>query len=187
MASLPKYHLSPEEYLAIERKAEFKSEYIDGEIYAMPGASPRHNLIVGNIIGELHARLKTTNCAVYPSDLKVRVPDSSKFFYPDVSVVCGEAQLADSEKDVVLNPVLIVEVLSDSTESFDRGAKFQAYQEIPTLNEYVLVAQDKYMVEHYVRQPDGWLYTKPKGTDATLTLAFLECHLKLDEVYRKVL
>ena len=187
MASLPRYHLSPEDYLTIERKAEFKSEYIDGEIYAMSGASESHNVIAGNIITELNLQLRATDCRVYPSDMKVRLPDSSRFFYPDVSVICGKPQFADDRKDVVLNPTLIVEVLSDSTESFDRGAKFQAYQEIPTLSEYVLVAQDKYLVEHYVRQPDGWLYTKFKGAAAVLKLASLDCHLKLEDIYRKAI
>src|SRR5437763_4654499 len=120
MSSLPNYYLSAEEYLAIERKAEYKSEYVDGVMYAMAGSSERHNLIAGNIITDLNIQLRTIPCKVYPSDLKVRVPDSRKFFYPDVSVVCGETKFADDERDVILNPVLIVEVLSESTAAFDR-------------------------------------------------------------------
>src|SRR5205085_5153555 len=152
MSSLPNYYLSAEEYLAIERKAEYKSEYVDGVMYAMAGSSERHNLIAGNIITELNIQLRTTPCKVYPSDLKVRVPDSRKFFYPDVSVVCGETKFADDERDVILNPVLIVEVLSESTAAFDRGKKFQSYQQIESLQEYLLVAQDEYVLEHYLRQ-----------------------------------
>lgn len=130
MASLPDYYLSPEEYLSLERRAEFKSEYVDGVAYAMAGGSERHNLITGNLVTELNIQLRPTNRKVYPSDMKVRLPGSRRFFYPDVSVVCGETQFADEERDVILNPVLVVEVLSDSTEAFDRGKKFSSYQQI---------------------------------------------------------
>jgi Uma2 family endonuclease len=187
MASLPSYHLSPEEYLAIERKAERKSEYVDGAMYSMAGGSERHNLIVGNVVTELNIQLRTTDCKVYPSDMKVRVPDSSRFFYPDVSVVCGETQFDDSEKDVVLNPILIVEVLSDSTAAFDRGKKFQAYQQIESLVEYALVAQDEIVVETFLRQPGGWLYTKTRGADASIRLASVKCEVRLEDIYRKAI
>jgi Uma2 family endonuclease len=171
MSSLPNYYLSPEEYLAIERRAEYKSEYVDGVMYAMAGGSERHNLIAGNLITELNIQLRTVPCRVYPSDLKVRVPDSKRFFYPDVSVVCGEPQFADDEKDVVLNPILIVEVLSESTAAFDRGKKFQSYQQIESLQEYLLVSQDEHLVEHYLRQEDShWLYTKVSGLDGAIYL-----------------
>src|ERR1044072_3066163 len=114
MSSLPQYYLSPEEYLAIERKAEYKSEYIDGVMYAMAGGSERHNIIVANLIISIGLQLRDRPCRVYPSDLKVRVPNSKKFFYPDVSAECGETKYDDEHKDIVLNPVLIVEVLSDT-------------------------------------------------------------------------
>src|SRR5919206_4091804 len=160
MSSLPSYYLSPEEYLAIERKAEYKSEYFDGVVYAMAGGSERHNLIAANIIIALGVQLRDRPCRVYPSDLKVRVPNSRKFFYPDVSVVCGETQFADEERDVVLNPIVVVEVLSESTAAFDRGKKFQSYQQIESLQEYLLVSQDEFVVEHFLRQEGGWFYTK---------------------------
>ena len=184
MASLPGY-LSPEDYLAIERKADIKSEYVNGVMYLMSGASFAHNIIVGNLIGELHARFKETDCGAYPSDLKVRLPDSSSFFYPGVSVLCGEPQFADREKDVVLNPIAVLEVLSNSTEAFDRGKKFQYYQQIESLMEYVLIAQDAMVVESFQRQPGKWLYTKAWGPDASLTLTSVDCQIPLRDIYRK--
>jgi Uma2 family endonuclease len=187
MASLPNYHLTPEEYLAIERKAERKSEYIDGVMYLMSGATLRHNLIVGNIVGELRSHLKTVDCRVCPSDLKVRLSDSSRFFYPDVSVVCGEPLFAGGEKDVVLNPVLVVEALSDGTAAFDRGKKFQSYQQIESLIEYVLVAQDEMVVESFARRPGSWLYTKTQGADASVRLDSVKCEVPLREIYHKAM
>ncbi len=186
MSSLPSYYLSPEEYLSIERQAEYKSEYIDGVLYAMAGGSERHNLIAGNLITELNIRLREAPCRVYPSDLKVRVPNPKRFFYPDVSVVCGDTQFADDEKDVILNPVLLVEVLSESTAAFDRGKKFQSYQQIESLQEYLLVSQDEPLVEHFLRQEDGhWLYTKVSGLDEAIILPGLQCQLALSDIYNK--
>jgi Uma2 family endonuclease len=186
MSSLPSYYLSPEEYLAIERRAEYKSEYVDGVMYAMAGGSERHNLIAGNLITELNIQLRGAPCRVYPSDLKVRVPNSKRFFYPDVSVVCGEILFADDERDVVLNPILVVEVLSESTAAFDRGKKFQSYQQIESLEEYLLVSQDEFVVEHYLRQEDGhWLYTKASGFDDAITLPNMKCQLSLKDIYNK--
>ena len=187
MASLPSHNLSPEEYLALERKADRKSEYVDGVMFLMSGASRRHNLIVGNITTELNLRLRPLDCDVYPSDMKVRLPDSSRFFYPDVSVVCGEPDFADGERDVVLNPVLVVEVLSDSTAAFDRGKKFQAYKQIETLIEYVLVAQDEMVVESFVRQPGAWLHTESRGADASIILRSVSCEIPLRDIYRRAI
>jgi Uma2 family endonuclease len=186
MASVPNYYLSPEEYLALERRAEFKSEYLDGVVYAMAGASTRHNLIVANIIITLGGQLKGRPCRVYPSDLKVRVPSSKRFFYPDVSVVCGDDEFADDAKDIILNPTLIVEVSSESTAAFDRGKKFLSCQQIGSLQEYLLVSQDEILVEGYARLGnDSWLYTKVTGLEGTLTLSSIECELALKEVYDK--
>ena len=186
MSSLPPYYLNPEEYLTIERRAEYKSEYVDGVMYAMAGGSERHNLIAGNLVTELNIQLRKAPCRVYPSDLKVRVPNSKRFFYPDVSVVCGDTRFADDERDVVLNPVLIVEVLSESTAAFDRGKKFQSYQQIESLQEYLLVSQDEYVVEHYLRQGDGhWLYTKVSGLEEAVILPGLKSQLALSEIYSK--
>ncbi|MDT5060788.1 MAG: hypothetical protein QOH63_1247 [Acidobacteriota bacterium] len=186
MSSLPSYLLSPEEYLAIERQAEYKSEYLDGVMYAMAGGSERHNLIAANIIISVGLQLRNRPCRVYPSDLKVRIPNSTRFFYPDVSVVCGDTKFADDERDVILNPVLIVAVLSDSTAAYDRGKKFLSYQEIESLQEYLLIAQDEFLVEHFVRQDDdSWLYTKANNLEEIITLPSIECELALRDVYDK--
>jgi Uma2 family endonuclease len=187
MSSLPDPYLSSEEYLNTERRAEFKSEYFDGVVYATAGGSERHNLITGNLVTELNVRLRDAPCRVYPSDMKVRLPNSKRFFYPDVSVVCGEVQFADEAKDVILNPILIVEVLSESTEAFDRGKKFLSYQQIESLLEYLLVSQDEFVVERYLRQENGWLYTKASGLDAGLILPALKsCRIALSDIYNKV-
>jgi len=186
MASVPNYYVSPEEYLALERKAEFKSEYMDGVVYAFAGGSPLHNLIVANLIITLGGQLKGRACRVYPSDLRIRIPNAKRFFYPDVSVVCGANEFADDEQDVILNPTLIVEVSSESTAAFDRGKKFLSYQQIGSLQEYLLVSQDEILVEAYTRQGnDTWLYTKVAGREGKLTLPSIECELALVDIYDK--
>jgi Uma2 family endonuclease len=186
MASLPDY-MSPDEYLAVERGAEFKSEYIDGIMYAMAGASERHNAIVANLIISIGVQLRGRDCRVYPSDLKIRVPNSTSFLYPDVSVVCGDPISADEHKDVIINPWLIVEVLSESTAAFDRGRKFLRYQQINSLREYVLVDQNEPHVEKFERQPnDNWLYSKVAGIDEKIILTSIQCELSLKDVYPKV-
>lgn len=185
MASVPDIYLSPERYLQLERGAAEKSEYADGVMYAMAGASETHNLITGNLVGVLWTALRDGPCRVFPSDLKVRTP-GSKFYYPDVSVICGETEFADEEKDVVLNPTLIVEVLSDTTASYDRGQKFLAYQRVPSLQTYLLVSQDAVRVEHFFRQDDGlWLYGKEEGLEQSVRIATPPCRIPLVEIYRK--
>lgn len=180
-------YVTPDEYLAAERLSESRSEYLDGVVCPMPGANFKHIQIVSNITIELGLQLRARPCRVLPIDLKVRLPDSRKFFYPDLSVVCGEPQFHDERRDIILNPLLIVEVLSKSTEAFDRGAKFQAYQTIESLKEYVLVAQDKPFVEQFVRQADGkWTYTSVAGLEGSLSLPSVECTLNLSAVYDKV-
>jgi Uma2 family endonuclease len=179
-------YLTPEEYLAIEREAEYKSEYMDGVVYDMSGASLRHNTIVANVIIELGQQLRGRPCRALPSDIKVRMPDSRKFFYPDVSVLCGEPQFHDDRQDIILNPTLIVEVLSESTAAFDRGLKFRAYQQLVSLQEYILISQDENVVEHYVRQSrDSWTYTAALGMESTLNLPSIECTLSLQSIYDK--
>jgi Uma2 family endonuclease len=180
-------YVTPEEYLARERLAEYKSEYYNGLVYAMSGASLNHNKIVANVIAELVQQLKGRPCSALPSDIKVRMPDSRKFFYPDVSVVCGEPQFHDQRSDVLLNPILIIEVLSESTAAFDRGEKFQAYQQMDSLKEYLLISQDKNIIEHYVRQTrELWNYTATVGLESSLHLPSIECTLRLEAVYDKV-
>lgn len=186
MSTQPQTYLTPEEYLAIERQEEYKNEYLDGVMYAMSGASFKHNVIVANVIIELGQQLKGRPCRALPSDIKVRMPDSRKFFYPDVSVVCGEPQFHDERSDVLLNPTLIVEVLSESTAAFDRGEKFQAYQQLDSLQEYLLISQDKIFIEQYVRQArEKWTYIATVGLESSLALPSVECTLSLAAVYDK--
>ena len=151
MSSQAKQQYTPEEYLALERQAQYKSEYYAGEIFAMAGASRWHNLIVANVIGELSLQLKGRPCTTYPSDMRVKISPTGLYAYPDVTVVCGDAQVEDTQQDTLLNPTLIVEVLSESTEAYDRGSKFAHYRKLASLLEYVLIAQTKSHVEHYVR------------------------------------
>jgi Uma2 family endonuclease len=179
--------LTPEEYLAIERQAEYKHEYIDGEMIAMPGASREHNVIVANLIIELGPQLKERPCEVYPSDMRVKIPATGSYVYPDVIVVCGEPRLEDEHLDVLLNPTVVIEVLSDSTESHDRGKKFEYYRTLESVVEYVLVAQDAYRVEKFVRQSAShWLFSETHGLEAVIPLDSIQCHLALKEIYRKV-
>jgi Uma2 family endonuclease len=171
---------TPEEYLRAERQAPFKSEFLDGTILAMSGASLAHNVLVANLIMELGPRLRRKGCQIYPSDLKVR--QGSRFFYPDVSAICGEPEFHDDEKDVVLNPSLLIEVLSPSTEKYDKGIKFLTYQQIPSLQEYLLVHQDLAQVEVYRRHLAGsWLYSRIEGLDGLLEILGIE--LSLEALY----
>jgi Uma2 family endonuclease len=179
--------VTPQEYLARERRAEEKSEYWDGEVFLMTGASRAHNLIVLNVGGELHEQLKEHPCEVYPSNMRVRIPNTARYVYPDVSVVCGEPQFEDEELDTLLNPTVIVEVLSPSTEAFDRGKKLDSYRTIPSLQECLLIAQDERRVYLYTRQPDNrWLLSEASDLDATLSLDSIGCQIALVEIYRKV-
>lgn len=182
-----KSYVTPEEYLAFERAAEYKSEYFDGEIFAMTGASEEHNLITLNVASELRAQLKKRNCKTYSNDMRVKVPATGLYTYPDVAVVCGEAQFEDDFVDTLLNPVLIVEVLSKSTARYDRIDKFTHYRSIPSFTEYLLVAQDEFHVTQYVRQTEGrWLLTDYRSPEDTLQLESVECSLSLKEIYDKV-
>ena len=187
MSPLPASYLTPEEYLKIERQAEFKSEYIDGVIYAMAGGSERHNVIVANMIISIGTQLKNRPCRVYPSDLKVKVARSKRFFYPDLSVVCGETLFADNESDVIINPILIAEVLSESTAAYDRGKKFLSYQQIDSLKEYLLISQDEILVEHYLRQENSsWLYTMANSLEEKILLPSINSEITLKEIYDKI-
>jgi len=178
--------VSVEEYLAADRTAESKSEYYDGVVYAMSGASLRHNLIVTNLITTLKNGLRGGKCRVYPSDLRVSTPSRRRYFYPDVTVVCGSAQTADERNDILLNPTLLIEVLSDSTAACDRGRKFLSYQTIPSLKEYLLVAQDEPRIECYRRQTEGWLYTQVFSPEAAVNLESLGIELALAEIYDEI-
>ena len=182
-----KPRLTPEDYLAIERSAEFKSEYFDGEIFAMAGASRAHNSIVLNTGSEIRQHLKNRSCKAYVNDMRVKVNPTGLYAYPDVIVVCGKEQFEDTHLDTLLNPTLIIEVLSDSTEAYDRGRKFEHYRHLDSLVEYVLIAQQRPHVESFRRQSDQhWLLAECSGLDGTLRLESIDCDLALAEIYAKV-
>ncbi|MCB1825663.1 MAG: Uma2 family endonuclease [Candidatus Competibacteraceae bacterium] len=187
MPPQPKPRLTPEDYLALERSADFKSEYFNGEIFAMTGASEPHNLIVINTIRELSTQLKKRPCKVYANDMRVKVDPTGLYTYPDIVVTCGKAQFDDTHLDTLLNPVLIVEVLSDSTEAYDRGRKFEHYRKLESLAEYVLIAQNRPHIESYRRQANQqWLLTECGTPDGALRLVSIDCELALAEIYDKV-
>jgi Uma2 family endonuclease len=187
MSSQLSTFLTPEEYLEIERRAERKSEYFQGEMFAMAGASYAHVLIVDNLNYELKLRLKAGLCRVHSSELRLRVAPNGLYTYPDVMVICGGPEFADDRRDTVVNPVLIVEVLSESTEAYDRGKKFEQYRTLTSLREYLLVAQDATHIEQWIRQPDdNWLRADTSGKDATIELASIGCAIPMSEIYDKV-
>lgn len=185
MSAVPKPKLTEAEYLARERRAEFKSEFYRGETFAMAGASREHNTVKENLIVELGARLKGTPCRTYSSDQRVKVSATGLYTYPDIVVVCGRAEFED--QDNLLNPVAIIEVLSPATETSDRGAKFRQYQQLPSVQEYVLVSQDEPVVERFVRQPDGtWVLTTWTGLGAEVAFHTVAARIPLADVYRDV-
>ena len=187
MSAVPKPFLNPQEYLSRERRAETKSEYLRGEMFAMSGASREHNLIVGNVSRELGQQLRQRPCEVYQADMRVKVSSTGLYTYPDVTVVCGEPQFEDGEVDTLLNPTVLVEVLSPSTADYDRGGKFAHYRRLASLQEYVLISQDRPLVEHYVRQDsDQWLLTEQRGLEDMLVLPSIGCQIPLAEIYLKI-
>jgi Uma2 family endonuclease len=174
------------EYLARERQAETKSEFLGGSVVAMSGASRKHNRVVLDIAIELQQQLGDGPCEAFSNDMRVKVSETGDYTYPDVVVACGDAQFEDEELDTLLTPTVIIEVLSPSTEHHDRGAKWTSYRQIPTLREYVLVAQDRPSVEHYVRDREQWVFTAVSDLDATIALPSIGCALHLREIYRRV-
>ncbi|HEV2802732.1 MAG TPA: Uma2 family endonuclease [Pyrinomonadaceae bacterium] len=187
MSRQAKTYINPEEYLSLEREAEYKNEYFDGEIFAMVGASRKHNLITTNITRELSQRLKTNPCEVYSGDMRIRIPGANIYTYGDVTVVCGEPKFEDGHLDTLLNLDLIVEVWSKSTASYDRRQKFAFYRTVESLTDYILVSQDNFHVEHYAKQPDGrWLLSDYRSTENLVPLDSLSCSLPLREIYDKV-
>lgn len=187
MASQPKAGFTPEEYLKIDRQSEYRNEYFNGEIFAMTGASRRHNLISVNVAATLSNQLADRECEVYASDMRVKVNPTGLYTYPDVVVVCGPPQFDDEELDTLLNPTVIIEVLSKTTEGYDRGDKFEHYRSLASLAEVVLIAQDKHHVEQYGRQASGqWLLTETNNLQDRIILASIDCELPLSQIYRKV-
>lgn len=187
MASQPIAFLTPEQYLEIERKAERKSEYWRGEMFAMAGATREHNLVVLNAASEAREKLRSKSCEVYAADMRVRVEHSGLYTYPDVVIVCGGPQFLDDRRDTLLNPAVIIEVLSPSTEAYDRGRKFEQYRSIPSLRQYLLLAQERMHADLYTRQNEGqWLLTSASCGEDFVELASVECRLPLSGCYERV-
>ena len=196
---LPQAHLhfTVEEYLALERASEERYTYLDGQIYAMAGESPEHGDICSNLVIDVGAQLRGRPCRVWTKDTKVRsgpLPQTRRIFkglfsYPDLVMVCGEPQFHDAYRDVLLNPTVIIEVLSPNTEAFDRGEKFRRYRIFnPSLSDYVLVAQDQPLIEHFVRQEHGqWLLAASvSDLSGSVSLASIQCTLPLTNVYDRI-
>lgn len=175
-----------EDYLAAEREAEVRHEYVDGQVFDMVGATENHNIIVANLTTLLTTQMKGRPCLVYANDMKVRIDVLDACKYPDVTALCGEREFLDDSRDVLLNPSLIIEVLSESTEAYDRGEKFALYRRLGSLEEYVLVSQDRVLVELYTRQADGgWLLTEYNNNEK-IVLSSIDCALMLNDIYDKV-
>ena len=179
--------MSAEDYLALERRSETRSQYLDGEIFTMTGASERHNLLAGNLYTAFRTQLRHRGCRVYFSDMRVKVSATGLYTNPDVVVVCDKPQFEDAQVDTLLNPRVIVEILSKSTEDYDRGTKFVHYRTLPSLAEYVLVSQDQVHVERYLRKGGGWLLTETDQREEAVELPSVDARLVLAEVCDGVL
>jgi Uma2 family endonuclease len=189
MTAVPKLppRLTPDEYLAIERKAEFKSEYLNGEMFAMAGASFAHTRIKDNLARLLNNQLDGGPCVATTSDLRVKVSATGLYTYPDVVIVCGPPEFEDSQVDTLVNPRVIIEVLSDSTAEYDRGTKYRHYQRIDSLQEYILVSQKEPAIEQLIRQPNGrWESATPAGLDSGLELVSMPARVRLADIYAGV-
>jgi Uma2 family endonuclease len=187
MASLPDAPLTEEQYLCIEREAEFKSEFHDGRMYAMAGGSLNHGLLSAAVTSLLFRQMPP-GCRTITSDVRIKVAGAGLYTYPDCSVICGEPQYFGDQQDVLLNPILIVEVLSPSTEGYDRGKKFELYRTIETFREYVIVHQDRRHVEHYSKQDDGsWVLREHSGMEGSVSIARLGATISLGELYAPAL
>lgn len=179
-------YLTPEEYIAAERKATLKSEYLSGEIVAMSGASDTHNLITMNTSTALYNQLSDRGCRIYASDMRVGISTGVSYFYPDIAVTCDKPRFEDDVFDTLINPQVIIEVLSDSTTGYDRGEKFIRYRQSESLQEYTLISQDQVLVEHYLRQGERWILSEFSTLEDVLPLASIETELPLRQIYRFV-
>jgi Uma2 family endonuclease len=187
MASNPVTRVTEEEYLAIDRAAEVRSEFFDGEMLAMSGGSMRHARLQGNIYGELYNALRGGNCQAFGSDFRVRVSTGRMYAYPDVTVVCGKPILTDERQDILLNPAVIFEVLSPSTEQYDRGVKLRYYRAIESLTDYILVDQNQIRIERYTRGDAGtWTLRDYQYPEEDLQIPSLGISPVLQRIYDRV-
>lgn len=185
---LEKQKMTVEAYLEIEREEKTKSEYFEGELFAMTGASLNHNRINHNVSGELRNRLKLAPCEALSSDMRVKIEKIEKYTYPDIVIACKEIHMERRQGvETLLNPIVIIEILSDATEAYDRGLKFYHYRLIPSLQEYILISQNHCLVERFLRQSDGtWGLSSYEGMDAVLYIASVDCEVPLSEIYSRV-
>lgn len=181
------HQMTMTEYIEWESQADYRSEYVDGELFAMAGGSYRHSAICANLHRSIGNRLLEKECTVFDSNLKLAVPSYRAFLYPDLMVVCGAIECFEDHEDIIQNPILIVEVLSPSTELFDRGKKFAYYRSLPSLQEYVLVSQEAVSVEVFTKRVDGnWFFSALQEKDASVALHSLACEIPVSEIYRNI-
>jgi len=180
-------YISKDEYLEMERNSEIRHEYYDGEIFAMAGGTPNHNRIVLNLANLLNAGFAGRDCEAFVNDIRVQLDKDRHYAYPDVFAVCGEPEFADNRQDTIINPILIAEVLSDSTETYDRGLKFKAYQNITSLKNYLLIRQDSVNVEYFFKEKDLWQSQEYRKTDDVIFLKSLGLSISVTEIYKRVL
>lgn len=179
--------ISPEEYLNIERRATSRSEYLNGEMFAMAGATRQHNRISSNLVSDINQHIKSRDCNVYSSDLRVHVPSTGYFTYPDIVITCGKEEFTDAHNDILVNPLVIMEILSDSTVSIDRGKKFEQYRELASFVEYLLIEQRTPHIEQYIlHDSQEWRYRDIHGIDEQVTIQAIDCTLLLRDIYHKV-
>jgi Uma2 family endonuclease len=187
MSTHPRTLLTPQEYLEIERKAAFRSEYHAGEMFAMAAAREAHNLINGNTYRELANQLRSTPCRAYSNEMRVQIPAADLYVYPDIVVVCEQPQFADQEFDTLLNPLVLAEVLSPSTEAYDRGKKFEYYGTLRSLREYLLLATDHMHADLFTREPGGkWVLSSASRAEDSIEFSSIPCRLVLKDLYEKV-
>lgn len=187
MSASAQEYITTDQYFTLEEGSDVKHEYYRGAIYAMTGGTARHNLIVANIIALLHGQLRGTPCHVFPSDLRLKIESAGLYTYPDISVICGPILYAENRQDTVTNPIVLIEILSPSTENYDRGKKFEHYRTIETLQEYIVVAQDRIHIEHYIRQDDHrWLLVDFFAADQVVHAGSIHCTLSVELVYEDI-
>jgi Uma2 family endonuclease len=186
MAALPQSLMTLEEYFQLEESSEIRHEYYHGRVFAMAGASEKHNDIVSSVQFSLYGQTRGRNCKVRASDMRVGIKAADFYTYPDVVIVCGKRELDHQLPNTLLNPTVLVEVLSPSTAAYDHGDKFEAYRTLDSLQEYLLISQNSVRVEHYVRQGDAWLFTETTRLEDTIMLPSIDCTLLVSDIYEKV-
>lgn len=186
MSAASQPYITPERYLELEERSEVRHEYYRGEMFAMAGATREHTLIAGNLSSELRGQLRGRPCEVYQSDMRVLIEATGLYTYPDVVAACGDLRFVDRTRTTLLNPSLVVEVLSPSTETYDRGTKFGMYETVPSVREIIFITQSQPLVEVYRRGEGPWLYTRLSSLDDVLVLESVHCRVRLSDLYDRI-